>query len=220
MAAAGNIQGWIEAAGELSVAVVLDALDAAGFRRQAILNLPPRTLPGPVVGRAKTLLWVDFAYDDPATYALELQAVDSLEPHDLVVCATAGSDRAGIWGELLTTAALGKGAAGIVTDGAVRDLARMEAMGFPVFSRHLSPYDSMNRQKVVAFDVAVEIDGVAVLPGDIVIADRDGVAVAPQAVAAEVLVAALDKVRAENKFRDAVKGGMPLAEAYRRFKVL
>jgi 4-hydroxy-4-methyl-2-oxoglutarate aldolase len=96
----------------------------------------------------------------------------------------------------------------------------MEARGFPVFARHLSPYDSMNRQKVVAFDVAVEIDGVAIAPGDIVIADRDGVAIVPQAVGAAVLKLALDKARAEDGFRDAVKGGMSLTEAYARFKVL
>jgi len=214
------IDRWIAAAGELSTALVLDALDAEGFRRQALPNIPPRTVPQVTVGRAKPLLWVDFAYDDPDTYALELAAVDSIARHDLVVCATADSGRAGIWGELLTTAALQRGAAGIVTDGAVRDLARMAAMGFPVFARHLSPYDSMNRQKVVAFDVAVEIDGVAIAPGDIVIADRDGVAVVPQAVEATVLKLALEKARAEDGFRDAVKAGMSLTEAYAQFKVL
>src|SRR4051812_44117001 len=180
----GMIDTWIEAAHELSVALVLDALDAEGFRRQALPNIPPRTAQRVIIGRAKPLLWVDFAYDDPDTYALELAAVDSIARHDLVVCATADSSRAGIWGELLTTAALQRGAAGLVTDGAVRDLARMDAMGFPVFARHLSPYDSMNRQKVVAFDVSVEIDGVAIAPGDVIIADRDGVAVVPHAAAA------------------------------------
>ncbi len=214
------IDRWIAAVGELSTALVLDALDAEGFRRQALPNIPPRTVQAVTVGRAKPLLWVDFAYEDPDTYALELAAVDSIARHDLVVCATADSSRAGIWGELLTTAAMQRGAAGIVTDGAVRDLARMDAMGFPVFARHLSPYDSMNRQKVVAFDVAVEIDGVAIAPGDIVIADRDGVAVVPQAVEAAVLKLALEKARAEDGFRDAVKGGMSLTEAYARFKVL
>ncbi len=199
---------------------MLDALDAEGFRRQALPNIPPRTAQAVAVGRAKPLLWVDFAYDDPDTYALELAAVDSIARHDLVVCATADSGRAGIWGELLTTAALQRGASGIVTDGAVRDLARMDAMGFPVFARHLSPYDSMNRQKVVAFDVAVEIDGVSIAPGDIVIADRDGAAVVPQAVEAAVLKLALEKAGAEDGFRDAVKGGMSLTEAYARFKVL
>jgi regulator of RNase E activity RraA len=214
------MEQWRRAASELSSAVVLDALDEFGHRRQAILNVSPRTTGAVIVGRAKTMLWVDFAYDDPNTYALELAAVDSIQPHDLVVCATASSNRAGIWGELLTTAALQRGAAGIVTDGAVRDLARLEAMGFPVFARHLSPYDSMNRQKVVAHDVPVEIDGTRVAPGDVVIADRDGAAVVPQDVAAQVLAAALAKVRAENKFRGAVKGGMSLTEAYAKFKVL
>jgi 4-hydroxy-4-methyl-2-oxoglutarate aldolase len=214
------IDAWIAALGELSTALVLDALDAEGFQRQALPNIPPRTVQQVTVGRAKPLLWVDFAYDDPDTYALELAAVDSIVRHDLVVCATANSSRAGIWGELLTTAAMERGAAGIVTDGAVRDLARMEAMGFAVFARHRSPYDSMNRQKVVAFDVAVEIDGVAIAPGDTVIADRDGVAIVPQAVAATVLKLALEKARAEDGFRDAVKAGMSLTEAYARFKVL
>jgi len=215
-----GVEDWIKNAGVLSVAVVLDVLDAIGLRRQAILGLTPRTLSGPVVGRAKTLLWVDFAYDDPDTYELELKSVDSIAADDLVVCATANSDRSGIWGELLTTAAQKRGARGIVTDGAVRDLAHMEAMGFPVFARHLSPYDSMNRQKVVAFDVPVEIDGVAIAPGDVLIADRDGVAVVPQAVVSRILAAALEKVTAESRFRDAVKGGMSLMEAYRRFQVL
>ena len=214
------MQDWLDAAAELSTAVVLDALDEARFRHQAILNTPPRTTNGVVVGRAKTLLWVDFAYDDPDTYELELKAVDSIRPHDLVICATANSDRAGIWGELLTTAALQRGAAGLLTDGAVRDLARMETMGFPVFARHLSRYDSMNRQKVVAFDVAVEIDGTGVAPGDVVVADRDGAAIVPRDVSAKVLEAALKKVRAENRFRDAVKAGMSLTEAYSKFKVL
>lgn len=211
---------WIEAAGELSTALVLDALDAQGHRRQALPNLPPRTAPRVVVGRAKPLRWEDFDYEDPDTYALELAAVDAIAPHDIVVCATGDSRRSGIWGELLTTAALQRGAAGIVTDGAVRDLAQMEAMGFPVFARHLSPYDSMNRQRVIAFDVTVRIDGVLIAPGDIIVADRDGVAVVPQAVEAAVLAAALAKSRAEDQFRMAVKGGMSLTEAYRRFKVL
>jgi regulator of RNase E activity RraA len=214
------IEHWIAAKAELSVALVADALDGAGLRRQAVPGIPPRTAGGVALGRAKTLLWADFAYDDPDTYALELQAVDSIARHDLVVCATADSDRAGVWGELLTTAAMHRGAAGIVTDGAVRDLARMDEMGFPVFARHLSPYDSMNRQKVVAVDVPVEIDGVSIAPGDVVLADRDGVAVVPQGVAADVLASALAKARAENKFRDAVRGGMSLSEAYAKFKVL
>jgi hypothetical protein len=72
------VKDWIAAQAELSTAVVLDALDEFGHRRQAILDIPPRTTGAVIIGRAKTMLWVDFAYDDPNTYALELEAVDSI----------------------------------------------------------------------------------------------------------------------------------------------
>lgn len=70
---------WREAMGRLSVALVLDALDAAGLRNQAVQPAGvPRTVQGIAVGRAKTLQWTDLMHDDPATYELELQAVDTL----------------------------------------------------------------------------------------------------------------------------------------------
>jgi 4-hydroxy-4-methyl-2-oxoglutarate aldolase len=205
----------------LTAALVLDALDAAGLRRQAIQSgIVPRTSRQPVIGRAKTLLWVDFAHDDPATYALELEAVDSVTAGEVIVCATGGSPRSGIWGELLTTAAGNRGAAGVVTDGAVRDLAQMEAAGFPVFSQHVSAYDSFNRQKVVAYDVRVEIGGVTIEPGDLIVADLDGIIVVPAAIEAEILARAAEKASREDGFRAAVSGGMSLTTAYERFKVL
>ena len=205
----------------LSTALVLDALDEHGLRHQSIdCGIAPRTTGRPVLGRAKTLLWVNFAHDDPETYALELAAVDSLVAGEIVVCATGGSRRSGIWGELLTTAAVHRGCLGVVTDGAVRDIAQMTAAGFPVFSKHLSAYDSFNRQKVIAYDVRVEIGGVAVEPGDIVVADQDGIAVIPSVVQEKVIETALHKATRENAFRDAVRGGMPLVAAYARFNVL
>jgi regulator of RNase E activity RraA len=216
-----SAEAWLEASGRVSVALALDILDTKGLRRQALRpGIQARTTHKPLVGFAKTMLWVEFAHDDPATYDLELKAVDSLRPGECVVCATGNSSRAGIWGELLTTAAMRRGAAGIVTDGAVRDIAQMEAMGFSVFSRSVSPYDSFNRQKVVAFDVRVEIDDVTIEPGDVIVADKDGVAVVPARLADEVLAEALDKAGKEDQFRDAVRGGMPLLEAYERFNVL
>jgi len=212
---------WREAMGRLSVALVLDALDAAGLRNQAVQPAGvPRTVQGIAVGRAKTLQWTDLMHDDPATYELELQAVDTLQAGEMVVCATMDSARSGIWGELLTTAAMARGGVGVVTDGAVRDIAHMEAMGFPVFSRHVSALDSLNRQKVVAFDVPVEMGGVRVMPGDVIVADRDGIAVVPAAIEPAILAAALDKGQREDGFRGAVRTGMSLVAAYQRFGVL
>ena len=62
-------------------------------------------------------------------------------------------------------------------DGAVRDVTKMTAMDFPIFARGVSPYDSQNRQRVIDVDVTVEIDEVKFSPGDLVIADVDGVVV-------------------------------------------
>lgn len=104
--------------------------------------------------------------------------------------------------------------------GSVRDIDKMTAMGFPVFATGKNPYDSQNRQKVVDLDVVVEIDGVKFAPGDLVMAERDGIVVIPQQVEAQVLAAALEKVSAENVTRDAIRNGMKAMEAYQKFGVL
>ena len=216
-----NGRTWQSVSSRLSVALVLDALDGLGHRHQALQPAGlPRTAQSIAIGYAKTLQWVDLDRDDPNTYDLELRAIDSLRPGEMIVCATAESARSGIWGELLTTAAIARGATGVVTDGAVRDIARIETLGFPVFSRHVSALDSFNRQKVVDFDVTVELGGVSVAPGDLIIADRDGIAVVPKALESEVLEAALDKATREDGFRKAVRDGMALVAAYERFRVL
>jgi 4-hydroxy-4-methyl-2-oxoglutarate aldolase len=205
----------------LRTALVLDALDAHGLKRQALAcGLVARTCDDVVVGIAKPFLWMDFAHEDPDTYALELEAVASINLGDFVVCATADSARSAVWGELLTTAAIAQGAVGLVTDGAVRDVGQICAMEFPVYSQHLSPYDSFNRQKVVAYDVQVEISGVLICPGDIVVADCDGVAIVPADVALSISAWAHDKAGKENLFRSAVRDGMSLVDAYKKFGIL
>lgn len=215
------IADWKHVADRLGVALVLDVMDGKGLKQQALKpGIIPRTSQGVTLGRAKTFLWMDFAHDDPDTYELELKGVDSVQEDDFIVCATGDSYRSGIWGELLTTAAVRRHAVGIVTDGGVRDVAQIEAMRFPVYSRYLSPYDSFNRQKVVAYDVVVEIDGVSIRPGDIVVADRDGVAIVPARIADEVLKDVMAKAGREDQFRDAVKNGSGLFEAYQKYHVL
>ncbi|MEP7453438.1 RraA family protein [Phyllobacterium sp. SB3] len=216
-----DIKGWVDSANRIGTALVLDIMDGLGRRQQALdMGIEPRASQRTVIGSAKTLLWMDFAHEDQSTYELELKAVDSLLPHEVVVCATANSGRSGIWGELLTTAAMRRGAAGVVTDGAVRDIAQMQGMGFPVYSRFLSPYDSFNRQKVVAYDVMVEIDGVTIRPADVIVADLDGVAIVPQEIAPDILRLALEKADREDRFRDAVRNGSSLTEAYQKYNVL
>ncbi len=202
-------------------AVVSDALDGLGYPNQSPrIALPPITIDVTLVGRAKTTLWADMAHEDPQPYALELQAVDSCRPDDVFVAAAGGSWRSGVWGELLSTAARNSGCVGAVIDGAVRDVAKMRAMRFPVYARGTCVYDSQNRQRVIDVDVPVQIDRVPIHPGDLIIADEDGIVVVPQAVEQQVIQAAWNKVHAENITRDAIKNGMKAVDAYKKYGVL
>ena len=206
---------------KLTAAVVCDALDGLGFPRQSPrIPLRPLTVPGVLIGRCKTTLWADMAHVDPKPYELELKAVDTCKPDDVLIAAAGGSFRSGIWGELLTTAATNAGCIGVVVDGAVRDVARMTSMKFPVYARGTCLYDSKDRQRVIDLDVNVDIDGVTFEPGALVIADEDGVVVVPRAVEAEAIRRAWDKVHAENEVRDAIRAGMKATAAFEKYGVL
>lgn len=202
-------------------AVVCDALDAVGLSHQSPrTGLRPLTVDRVLVGRCKTTLWSEMFHEDPDPYKLELQAVDSAGRDDVLICAAGGSARSGLWGELLSTAARRSGCAGTIVDGCVRDVRQMSAMDFPVWALGTSIYDSRNRNRVVDIDVRVEIAGVGFSPGDLVLADRDGVVVVPHGVERDVIHRAWEKVHAENKVRDSIASGMSATEAFERYGVL
>jgi 4-hydroxy-4-methyl-2-oxoglutarate aldolase len=205
----------------LSTALVCDALDSLGLREQSPrLAWPVKTTAGLLVGRCKTTLWNERTTDDPHPYEKELLAVDTCQADQVMIAAASGSLRSGIWGELLSTAACNSGCVGAIVDGAVRDVAQMTEMEFPVFARATCPYDSKDRQFVTAIDVAVEIAGVTFHPHDLVFADADGVVVVPAEVEVEAVRRAWTKAHDENRTRDAIKQGMKVGEAYERFGVL
>ena len=123
-------------------------------------------------------------------------------------------------GELLSTAARARGAAGAVMDGLTRDIRAIRGMKFPVFAGGIGPLDSKGRGKVMAVDVPVEVAGALVAPGDLVFGDADGVVVVPRAVEDQVVAAALAKVAGENATRDALARGEKLAEVFKRHGIL
>ncbi len=205
----------------LYAAVVADALDGLGFRHQSPrIQLPALSGDRMLVGRCKTTLWADMYHVDPSPYELELRAVDSCQADDVMICAANGSMHSALWGELLTTAAKNTGCIGAVVDGAARDIAKIRQLDFPVFARGTSVYDSQNRQRVIDLDVRVEIAGVIFEPGALVFADLDGIVVVPKEVEREAIQRAWDKVHAENRTRDAIRGGMKATAAYKKFGVL
>ena len=205
----------------LYVAVLSEVLDAPGLHDQPMATrLRPIAPTMRVVGRAHTALTADVYERAADPYRLEIEAVDALTPGDVMVAATNRSERTCFWGELLSTAAVARGATGCVIDGHVRDVLKIVDLGFPVFATGFRPVDSSWRSIVVAYDCPIECGGVRVGPSDIVFGDFDGIVVVPRARLAEVVAAALAKVEGENQSREMLRQGHLLRDVYDRYGVL
>jgi 4-hydroxy-4-methyl-2-oxoglutarate aldolase len=150
-----------------------------------------------------------------------MDLIDDLRPGDIPVLACGGpTDVIAPWGELLSTAARARGAAGCVTDGLVRDVSRIRAMRFPVFHGGIGPLDTKGRAEMLEKDTPIDIAGVHVSPGDWVMGDVDGVVFVPSAMADAVFRAALDKIAAEDTTRQELEAGESLHAVYTRHGVL
>jgi regulator of RNase E activity RraA len=102
----------------------------------------------------------------------------------------------------------------------VRDVGKIEELGFPVFAAGIKPVDSMGRGIVTGYNVPVECGEVLVNPGDFVFADLDGVVVIPKTNVEEVLRLALNKSTRENSSRAELMKGAYLRDVYRKYGVL
>jgi regulator of RNase E activity RraA len=102
----------------------------------------------------------------------------------------------------------------------VRDVRRIRELGFPVFHGGIGPLDSKGRAEMVAMDVPVEVAGVRVESGDLVLGDVDGLVVVPAAAAAEAVRLALEKVAAEDRTRELLATGRSLKEVFDELGVL
>jgi regulator of RNase E activity RraA len=202
-------------------AVLADVLDDLGFRQQAMgPAIRPIESSLKVVGRAFTVIATD-TYEVPnKPYEKELEAVDQLSEGEVLVATTNGSTSSGFWGELLSTAAVSKGARGAVVDGFTRDSEKIVRMGFPVFVRGYSPLDSKGRLDVISYGGSILCGGVEVAPGDLIFGDRDGVVVVPTAVERDAVRKALEKVEGEDGMRLALKQGMGVVQAYNEYGIL
>ena len=205
----------------LYTAVISDALDDLGHRQQAMAeHLRPVGSDVKFAGWARTIACMDTYHvgDDP--YGTEIAAIDSILPGEVVVVSTGGSRRNAPWGELLSTAAVARGARGAVVDGLVRDVRRIQELRFPLFAAGMKPVDSKGRGQVVAWNVPVECAGVLVEPRDLVFADLDGVITIPAAIVEEVVRLATDKVTRENHSREELRNGAYLRTVYEKYGVL
>ena len=210
-----------ELAAQIGASLVGDALDELGRRHQSLApGYAPLVAGQVLIGYAFPTL-VEPAEEIPEVpFVGLLAALDAIGPGEVWVGATGGFRDAALWGELLSTACIAAGGVGAVLDGYVRDVGVIRGLDFPVLCRGVDPRNINGRGEVVAHNVTVEVDGVTVAPGDLVVGDDDGVVIVPQALIDEVVGAAVEKTSGESRFRQAVREGMPPGEAFKRFGVL
>lgn len=218
---------------ELFTAVIGDALDRMGLQRQF---LPPSIQPLSeemvVVGRAMPVICADvwsnssLAEADTAgnpvmarPFGLMLRALDDLKSGEVYLC-TGGSPRYALWGELMSTRARQLGAAGAVLDGYARDIQGIRRLSFPTFAIGRYAQDQGARGKVIDFRCPVEIGGVLIAPGDLMVGDLEGVLVVPAVAVTEAISQALEKARGEKLVRVAIEDGMSASDAFEQFGIL
>ncbi len=205
----------------LYTAVISDALDELGYRNQALREfVRPLSANDHFAGWARTFSYVDIFHIPPEPYAMEIEAVDSILPGEVVIVSTAGSLQNAPWGELLSTAAKARGARGAVIDGLVRDVRKIKTVGFPVFARGIKPVDSKGRGTIIDYNVPIECAGARVSPGDLIVADYDGVIAVPAEVLPNVIQLATEKVDKENGSRAELLRGALLRDVFAKYGVL
>jgi regulator of RNase E activity RraA len=214
-----SAESWTRIA-TLNPSTVSDILDARGLHRQVMRADIQALCDGMrLFGLARTMA------SGPATtapepgreYELLFGAIDGLNPGEVLVTDRTDSCT---WGELCAEGAMRRGGNGAVIDGYTRDSADICAIGFPMFCRGRHMSDLLYHRTITELDTPVVCGDVLVHPGDLVLGAADGVVVVPRAMIDDAVTEAWEKSRTESKVRVALRDGMPVSEAYRRYGVM
>lgn len=191
-----------------STATLADAMDKLG-RDGCLLGIAPLASGQRIIGRAFTVRYVA-AGSPPGTVG---DYLDDVEPGQIVVLDNNGRTDATVWGDILTAIANTKGVGGTVIDGVCRDVSRALDLGYPIYSRGRYMRTGKDRVEVAAVQEPVDISGIKIHPGDLIVGDDDGIVVIPSDIEEEVLRVAVEIDEREDKILAAVLGGATLSEA-------
>lgn len=198
---------------KLSTPTVSDALDKLEIRG-GCEGLVPVTVGKKYVGPAFTV-----RYEPRGIVKTKAgDYIDEVKEDNVIVIDNGGRTYCTVWGDILTTVAIAKKAAGTVIDGVCRDVDGIREMNYPMYSKGHFMVTGKDRVDCVEVGGNVSICNVQVKPGDIVMADQTGVLIIPQEKAEEVLASALKIHEAEENILSAVRAGSSLFDARQKFK--
>ena len=216
------LRSGLEVDARVRSALVSDSLDLIGIRTNVMSRaVTPLVSSMKIMGYASTIEFVegkDFDTHDP--YGPAIDFLDSLQPGDVAIVATGHSTQSAFWGELFSTAAKGRGANGVVTDGPLRDTQEILPIGFSAFGIGTLPFDYKGRMKVNSVHRRVNCGGVEVNQGDFIVADNDGVAVVPASKIDEVITLANERARRESTVLKELLEGKSVRSVWDKHRVL
>jgi regulator of RNase E activity RraA len=202
----------------VEVASVSDALEQITGKRMYMSHRMQPIFTAKFAGFARTVqLKKDEGNKDPQALTGMLEAIDQGSSDSVYVMVVEdGEDIAGMGG-LMGTAMAARGYAGAVIDGGVRDVAYLRKIGFPVFATGIVPSTSVHHYRFAGAQIPLLCNGVPVNPGDVVVADSDGVAVVPKGQAEAVLAAAQQMDYKEHSMYAVIEQLKSIVQAVKKF---
>jgi len=206
----------------VSTATLCTQLFKRGFRNVFLQGVHRLTTPsgGNLVGPAFTMRNIPAredldqisAFDNPGHP--QRKAIESVPPGHVLVIDCRGEKRVASGGEILTTRLKVRGAAGLVSDGPVRDSGEIARLDFPVYCAGGSAPLNLIHHHAIDLDVPIGCGGVAVYPGDVIVGDTEGVVVIPRALADEVAADAHEQEKLEAFILERIRNGAALPGTY------